>query len=126
MRWQQLTALSYIISHWIRRRLPGIDRQGLLVSGYGVEHTHVHILPSYQRGDMVRVFDNERLENPNDGQIVRNRGMLSVAEILSFSSPEARAMNLQAETDEYLGGIAMLHTLGDLKLPSGLAVPRPN
>lgn len=118
MRWQQLAGLSQIMSLWIKKRLPGIKRQGLLISGYGVPHTHVHILPSYKRGDVELVFNNERLTTPDASQLARSQEMPAVAATLSFASAEAQAIDLQAQTDKYLGDIAMAYA--GLTLPNGL------
>ena len=63
----QLTTLGALVAKHTMERLdaPKPERIGQIVSGYGVPHVHLHSLPSYNRGDLAKLFAPERTQPEN-------------------------------------------------------------
>ena len=97
-RWQQISNLGQVVARWIEHQLPGINRTGLLISGFEINHVHLHVMPNYGRGDMGRFYDPTWKSSPE--QQALKAKMPQTRATLSFDSAEAKA--LKTQTDHYL------------------------
>jgi diadenosine tetraphosphate (Ap4A) HIT family hydrolase len=78
VRMAQLSLLANTAGRHATKILnPAPQRVAQLISGYGVPHVHLHVIPSYERNDTAHVFDYERVlpnnaANPKDLEVVRD------------------------------------------------------
>lgn len=87
----QLQLVAHALMVRAEEVLPGIERATTLVSGFAVPHVHIHVLPSYTRGDVQKVFDAERTRNL--GSRADDEGLKVLADKLALTAAAKRKLD---------------------------------